>query len=493
MKILEMLRTQLAGLEAERKAAADAANSIAEKAETEERAALTEDEDTAVTAHLDAAKVATEKMPALRARIAELEELERDRAEANRRTPPVPGAGGKPEDFDPLSRFTPTAEVRARALSYVEQSRSYLSDDHKESVTKLIEMRSRFSDEDTDTVGTWAAKMAVVYGDPAYARAWAKEMRGAGVTMSDEERRAFVRGIELQRAMTSGTGSSGGYFVPTPLDPSMIITGAGSSNPFRQVCRIVTLVNANTWKGVSVAQVSASWDGEGTAVSDDAPTATQPSIPVYTQRVFVPGSFEAFEDIDSLGGDIAELMIDAKDNLEATAFATGSGSSQPTGVYTAVAAVTASRISATTGGAFAVADIYALHTGLPARHRNGRNSSRAWVTNVKHINSMRQFATANNYHAFLTDLGGGQPSQLLGEQLVESSAVTQTVTTGNDILLFGRMDRMVIVDRLGTMTEFIPNLFDQSTGRPSGQRGWLMHARTGANVTDADAFRILRL
>ena len=210
------------------------------------------------------------------------------------------------------------------------------------------------------------------------------------------------------------------------------------------------------------------------------------------QRGFVPASYEAFEDIENLAADVVELLMDAKDQIETTKFTNGSGTNEPMGIYTAVAAVTASRVSAGTGGAFSVGDPYLLDTALPPRHRR-EGVPVSWITNAKHINSMRQFATANNYHAYLTDAVGPQPRQLLGWALRESSAVTTTVTTGNDILLLGRFDRFAIVEKLGTVTEFVPNLFDTTTGRPTGQRGWFMHSRNSSGCLDTGAFRILRL
>jgi hypothetical protein len=42
------------------------------------------------------------------------------------------------------------------------------------------------------------------------------------------------------------------------------------------------------------------------------------------------------------------------------------------------------------------------------------------------------------------------------------------------------------------MIEPIPQVFDTGTGRPTGQRGYLLSWRTGAIVVDPDAFRILK-
>jgi HK97 family phage major capsid protein len=71
--------------------------------------------------------------------------------------------------------------------------------------------------------------------------------------------------------------------------------------------------------------------------------------------------------------------------------------------------------------------------------------------------------------------------------------MSTTITTGQNILLFGDFNQFQIVDRVGVSVEFIPNVFDQGTGRPSGTRAWLMHWRFGSGVRDANAFRVLLL
>jgi predicted phage gp36 major capsid-like protein len=71
--------------------------------------------------------------------------------------------------------------------------------------------------------------------------------------------------------------------------------------------------------------------------------------------------------------------------------------------------------------------------------------------------------------------------------------MSSSLTTGQDVLLYGDFSRFYIIDRIGFTTEFIPNLFDTSTGRPTASRGWLSHWRTGSNAVDTNAFRLLRL
>lgn len=376
-------------------------------------------------------------------------------------------------DLKGLSR----AEVLGAGRAAVEAAeKRFARTEHAETVTRTIERGGK--------VGETVARLAVTTGSAEYADAWLAAMSGRGIDPILE------RANDEYRAMTAGTGNSGGYMVPLYLDPTMVITGAGSYNPFRRVSNVKQITTL-TYNGATAAQITAGLLSENTAFSDNAPTVGQVQIATYKIGAYIPASFEAFEDIDALASDVGMLFSDARDNYEATQFATGSGSA-PHGVITDVTAITASRVTPATGGAYAVGDLYNVHKGLPARFRYRDGSSRAWMMNVASIDATRQFATANNYHAFLTDLAGGQPPQLLGDQLLESSAMDATATTGSNLVLYGDFSRFYIIDRIGMSTEFIPNVF-ASTGLPTGTRAWLMHWRVGSGVADTNAFRLLKL
>lgn len=350
--------------------------------------------------------------------------------------------------------------------------------DQAEGFTRLMERGG--------AIGETAARLAVTTGSDEYREAYMAYMTGGAF-----DQRLLQRALDEYRAMTAGTGASGGYMVPLYMDPSFSITGAGSYNPIRDVANVKQITTL-TYNGSNAAQVTAGLLGENAAYTDNTPTVAQIQIPTYKIGAYIPASFEAFEDIDTLATDVGMLFADAKANYEATQFATGSGSA-PHGVVTDVTAVTASRVSPATGGTYVVGDLYKVHSALPARYRRTDGRSRAWMMSVNTIDSTRQFATANNYHAFLTDLTNGQPPRLLGDTLLEASTMSTSITTGQNLLLYGDFSQFTIVDRVGLSTEFIPNVFDQSTGRPSGTRAWLMHWRVGSGVRDANAFRILLL
>jgi HK97 family phage major capsid protein len=268
-----------------------------------------------------------------------------------------------------------TSAVRGQALRNVE-TRSGLPDSWVNAAFEAVEH------DETDLI----AQRAAVTADPAYLRAfgkWIRSPQDGWMEWTNDERTAWGRVQTFTRAMSVGTNSAGGYAVPFTLDPSIIITGAGSINPIRNLARVVQ-TPTDAWHGVTANQVSASWDAEATAVSDDTPTLTQPAIPVYLGRAFIPVSFEAYQDISNLVSKVGKLFADAKDNLEATAFVTGEGSAKPTGIAYAVGAVTASRVSATTAGTLGLADVYATQNAINPRH----SRMAKWIANLTVLNKI---------------------------------------------------------------------------------------------------------
>lgn len=370
-------------------------------------------------------------------------------------------------------------EFRARALSAIEQMPG-ANDKVRAAATQILEEGVDRPDK--------LARQIVLTSSPAYMRAWTKlaKASGAPVSLNESEQRALNE-VEAFRAM-SLTDNAGGYLVPFQLDPTVIITSAGSRNDIRSKARQV-VATGDVWNGVSSAEVSWSWDAEGAEVSDDATTFAQPTVPIHTARGFVPISLEAFQDAANVTTEVGRLLASGKDTLEATAFATGSGSGQPTGIVTALVG-TSSEINAATDDTFAIADVRSLYNALPARYR----TSASWLANNSIYTLIRAFDTSGG-GGFWANLNGDRPEQLLGKDILEAEAMDGVITTSgaanNYALIFGDFENYVIADRIGMTVEFIPQLFHTSNNRPSGQKGWFATARMGADSVNDGAFRLL--
>jgi len=366
----------------------------------------------------------------------------------------------------------PFADMRGRALQAIEDDKR-IPDAHRESATQIVQ----------EVKG--ASRMALLTGSEAYRSAFEK------VVEHPEAFSAFLTPGEAEalRTALSTTVGNGGYAIPFLLDPTIILTNSGATNPFREVATIVR-GTSNIWNGVTSAGVTAEWKTEGGQAADASPTLGTKAITAYQADAYVFGSYEVFEDTD-LSSALPGLIQDAKMRLEADAFAIGSGSGAPFGVVTSVTAVTASRVSPQTGGVFTASstqDIFTVLNAVPARHRGDAT----WLANFATYNTIRQMSPLAQGSSFWVTLGGGQPSQLTGLPTIEASSVVSAATTGSNILLCGNFSRYYIFDRIGMNLEYVPIVVGANQ-RPTGQRGWFATWRVGADVVDPNAFRVLKL
>jgi HK97 family phage major capsid protein len=373
-----------------------------------------------------------------------------------------------------------TSEARDMALRALDDrsSSAHLSADEKDHVEAQIR-------RNTDV-----ARRIIVTENDAYRNAWMKlvTMPDGAMYLEDEERQAMRAYAEYRAA--SSTNAAGGFGIPVFIDPSIIMTAQGSDNPFLSIAR-QTDINTNTWKGVSSAGVTWSFDAEATEVSDDAPTLAQPTVTVVMARGFIPYSIEIGEDYPSFASEMSTLLAEGYDELLIDKFTRGSGSGEPQGVLTAISAAAANRVSIQTSGqAFGANDPYNVWKALPQRFR--RRAS--WLMSVDVNNKLRQLGTVNVFHAFTENLPAEWADTFFGKQAYESPYMPDTTTStslNSGLALVGDFRNYLIARRTGMSVELVPHLFSTGNNLPSGQRGWFAYARIGGGVINTSAFRIL--
>lgn len=349
-----------------------------------------------------------------------------------------------------------------------------------ENEAHLERLLKRHALDPRDPAGQRWAENLLGRARPEYESGFAKLIVGQGDALDPEERAAIA----------VGTNTAGGYLVPTHLDPTLIITNAGSSNIMRQHARIATLTEGNVWNGVTTAGATASWDAEGAEVSDDTPAIGPAAIPVLKPQAFIQAYIEAFEDISGLTSDVLMLFADARDRLEGAGHMVGTGqSNQPTGLFTALNASTTTQIISTTAATIGEVDIHALYRALPIRWRNRAS----FVANPLYLLAVKKLGTAVS-SSFSGDLRDPVTDRILGRPAIESddAPTTQTTTALDQEVAFADLTSYVIVDKPGsTSIEFIPHLFNTANNLPDGRRGWYMHWRTGAGMPNPGAGRCL--
>lgn len=389
--------------------------------------------------------------------------------------------GRNPWDLDHLFRnLHDTDEIMSRALSAAEFTPG-IDDKRREALTRVIE---RGEGE--------VPQMALVTTSPAYKRAFGKLMRSGGnpnfADFTPEEQLAISAAEPLRRAMSASTNNAGGFLVPTDIEPAVTLSSAGTNNPIYNAARRVQ-TTGTTYRVVTAPHAAWSWDGENTEVSDDTPTFANTDITLYYAQGFVPMSIASQQSIQGAVGIASDVLQGGWNDLVGAALTTGTGSSQPVGIVTALTGG-GSEVSSASTDAFAVADVYSTFEPLPARHR--RNA--IWMSSIEALGDIRNFGTADS-HALLTRLGDGEQGlRILGRPWVENEDMDSTVTalSENYYLLIGDFSHFVVAEGIGTLAEVLPHVFG-TNGRPIGARGLYMATRFGSDCVLDDAFRMLNV
>lgn len=396
------------------------------------------------------------------------------RQEANRETPNTPDLVVRTnrdpfEDLESVrTGMASPADVRARAITAIEKYAARndhwaLDDDGAKQATKLVEKTGK-------AFGTAVARQMLTTGSPEYLAAFESYLTDPG-------------GMSARAAM-SLTAANGGYLVPFTLDPTIILTNAGSANPYRQVANVKT-TTTNDWNGVTSAGVSAEWTAEGVEAADASPTVGQLKITPQKADAYLFGSFEVLSDSD-FAQQLPELLADAKDRIEETAFAVGTGTGQPKGV------IPAGTVLAPTGSAAGprASDVYALQAALPARFR-GPRAQNVWLANLNTINALRNVPAFTGSTTSIVNDSGPVPT-MLGKPLLESTSIVGAFANGNKVLAYVDARQYFIVDRVGMSVIYDPIVLGANR-RPTGQGAWYAFWRVGADISTATASRVLTL
>jgi HK97 family phage major capsid protein len=370
------------------------------------------------------------------------------------------------EDLESVRQMiTPASDIRARAESaiemYAERGDMWsLDHDGAEEATRKIQKMGK-------PYATTVARQLLITGAPEYLAAFEQYLTDPG-------------GFS-QRAALSLTPANGGYLVPFTLDPTIILTNAGSANPYRQIATVKSTAT-NDWNGVTSAGISAEWTAEGIEAADASPTVGPLKITPQKADAYLFGSFEVLSDSD-FAAQLPELLADAKDRIEETGFAVGSGTGQPKG---AITAGTSQNRAGTAVSGPVLQDVVALQAALPARFR-GPRARNAWVGNLTTINNLSALPKfTGSTESLVSD---DEPPRMLRKPFYESTSVLGVYTTGNKVLAYADWSQYYIVDRVGMSVVYDPIVLGANR-RPTGQGAWYAFWRVGADAAVPTAIRV---
>jgi HK97 family phage major capsid protein len=346
--------------------------------------------------------------------------------------------------------------------------------------------------------GALDSRYVAAVADPHYGPAFGKLLRDPVMgysRMTREEVDAIqrVNAVESERAaLAVGTGSAGGFALPISVDPTLQLSSNGAINPFRELAQVRTMTTRELRLVTSDGGV-AQYQAEGAEALDNSPVLAQPVLIAQRATSFVPFSFEVDQDWETLRQELAMVIADAKDVLEATKFLTGagSGSSEPVGILavgTSGALSTSQRVQTDVAATLDVDDIWDIKGQLG----NTRFAAGAtWVANPGMLDRIYRFTPAGS-----TTEPQAMPTRegpLCGIPHRELSTMVNTTTTGSRVAILGNWRNFTIGDRLGMSLEIVPFLLGATNRYPTGQRGAYAIWRNDSRVTVLNGFRYLEV
>ncbi len=370
-------------------------------------------------------------------------------------------------------------DARDRALRVLNSDRlSPLSDAQRTQVERSIR-------RETDL-----ARRILVTENDDYRNAWMKMVTdpNAAAFLTDDERQA-VRAWNEYRAMAENTTTAGGFGIPVFIDPSIILTAQETDNPFLTLAQQQP-VTTNIWKGVSSAGVTWAFQTEAAATTDNSPALAQPAVIVHMARGFIPFSIEVGQDYPGFADQMSTLLAAGYDELLVDKFTRGSGSGEPQGILTALSANTNVRVVVGSAPTIGTGDPYKVWAALPQKYRRGSS----WLMDISVNNAIRQLGTSTQFHAFTGTLREEWLDILFRKAVYESPYMPGTTTTTaatSGYAIVGNFNNYLIARRGGMSVELVPQLFDVTNNRPTGQRGWFAYARIGGGSINDLGFRLL--
>lgn len=441
--------------------------------------ALDEAEETRFAAALDEFKATKDDFDKAEARSKAVEEVRRTStahagadvpAQINRQEFAGPG------DVRSLNR----SQARDAALRIAEGKGKHLN------AAQQTDLEAKLKRHNKDFDGDMIARMLIVSESDEYKSAFAKVMSGGHPVLTLEEGNA----LNEMRAANEGTSADGGYGIPVLIDPTIILTSGAAAAPILDICTITT-ITTDAWKGVNSGGFTWAYDAESAAVADNSLTdLAQPTITVYKAAGFIPYTIEVGDDYPDFQEEMSKMLAQGYLNLVAKQTMTGSGSSQPFGIFTTLQnTTTPAHVIVTTLGTLGAVDVRSAYAKLSELFR----SKASWMMNVSVENTIRAFGNNLALADFTQNLLGQPGDTLMGRPVYLSDyAPSPTNTTGAEsFLVVGDFSHFRFIQRAGMQVELVPHLFDQSTARPLGQRGWYAWARHGSDVDTQNAFRLV--
>lgn len=358
-------------------------------------------------------------------------------------------------------------EVKAQ-LDALESDITGLEDSISRHEKAMAMEADKIAGQSIDEAGKRAGRDAK---DPVQAL-FAKWLKGGDKALSAEDWKT------INATMSTGTGSEGGYTVPTETART-VLDALKAFGGMRSVATVITTAagHSMSWPTSDGTAETGELVGENAAAADLDIAFGTLALPVYkysSKVVAVPIELLQDSGVD-LEAFIRARLVQRLGRITNTHFTTGTGSSQPRGIVTAS---TAGK-TGTTGQAATVIfeDLVDLEHSVDPAYR--MSPSCGWMFADSTLKVLKKLKDGDGRPLWLPGLSAKEPATILNYGYTINQDVAAMAANAKSIL-FGDLGKYVIRDAM-QMTFY---RFDDSAYAKKGQVGFLAFLRSGGNFMD---------
>ena len=307
------------------------------------------------------------------------------------------------------------------------------------------------------------------------------EKQGRASNAYKEDFGLHLRGKKmLHNVLSEGVDANGGYLVPEEFE-RQIVEALKEENVMRKLCKVITTANERKIPVAGTHSVAA-WTTENAPYTESNPTFDQKTIDAYKLTDLIKVSVELLDDSAfPLEPYIAKEFASAFGVAEETAFCVGTGSGQPTGLFTS----NGGAVGITAAGATAVTadEVISLIYALKAPYRKNAK----FLMNDSTVAALRKLKDGNGQYLWQPSIMAGQPDKLLGYDIYTSPYVP-VMAAGAYAIAYGDFMNYWIADRTGRTVQRLNELYSTN-----GQVGFVATERVDGKIILPEGVQILKM
>ena len=329
-----------------------------------------------------------------------------------------------------------------------------------------------------------AAELAKPVSDPLTAKPQGNKADIKLGRASDAYKEDFgylLRGKRMvHNVLSEGVDANGGYLVPEEFERQIIDT-LKEENVMRRLCKVISTASERKIP-VAATHSTAAWTAENAAFTESNPTFSQKTIDAYKLTDLIKVSIELLDDSAfDLESYIAREFAYAFGTAEEQAFCVGTGTGQPTGLFTTSGGTVG--VTAASSTAVTTDEVISLIYALKAPYRKNAK----FLMNDATVAALRKLKDTNGSYLWQPSVQAGQPDRLLGYEL-HTSPYAPTMAAGALSIAFGDFQNYWIADRTGRTVQRLNELYSTN-----GQVGFVASERVDGKIILPEGIQLLKM